>query len=242
MRLQTRPAAVAVVVLFIVLTGSIAFGDGRVGFAEEFDTVAGWKPASDRAPLAGMKAAGGVATFSTFVGSFMGAKPPDQAKPLTPTSTITKEYDGEVDLDKYHYVVMRIREKSMYSILEINRRQVQVAYTTGVIAQDLKPLGFTGKKKIRLDLEIMNNGRELKADYIRLVSELTREERAGLIGPPVKLHKENITGHLYQKLEALNDRAARHWPAGAEEKVVFRDVGTGALTWRVTGMPSDEGF
>lgn len=153
-----------------------------------------------------------------------------------------KEYDQEVDLDKYHYVVMKIDEKSMYSILEINRKPVQVAYTTGIMAQDLKQLGFTGKQKIRIDLDIMNNNRQLKADYIRLVSELTDEEKAHLVRPPVRLYKEGIEDHLYQRLEALNARSARIWRDGSEEKAIFRDVGTAAITWRMTADPADEGF
>ncbi|MHC4715473.1 MAG: fibronectin type III domain-containing protein [Planctomycetota bacterium] len=219
-----------------------ARADGRVGFAEEFDTVEGWKLTNPRAPLAGMSAAGGVATFRTWVGSFMGAKPPDQAQALPATTQIFKEYPGEVDLDKYRYLVMKIDRKSMYSILELNRKQVHVAYTTGVVAQDLKPLGLAGPQKLRIDLEMMNNGRELAADYIRLVSELTPQEKARLVPAPVRLYAEDIPGHLYQRLEALNARAGRIWRTGAEEKVAFRDVGTGALTWRMTAVPADEGY
>jgi hypothetical protein len=217
-------------------------GHPRTGFSEEFDTVEGWKAVSEKAPLASMTASNGIAVFQTYCGSFAGAKPPDQPIAVPATSTIYKEYDQEVDLDKYHYVVMKIDEKSMYSMLEINRRAVQVAYTTGVIAQDLRPLAFGGKQRIRLDLSIMNNARELRADYVRLVSELSDKERAGLIPPPVRLFKESVDSHLYQRLEALNQRSARVWRDEAEEKVVFRDVGTGAVTWRMTAHPADEGF
>ena len=236
---------IAAVMLAVVASAPLAgqeVAGPRVGFAEEFDTLDGWKLDNPKSPLREMKVSDGRAVFSTYVGSFMGARPPRQPVVVSATTQVYKQYDQEVNLDRYHYVVMKTDAKSMYSIAEINRKQVHVAYTTGVIAQDLATLGITGKQTLRLDIEMMNNGRALTVDYIRLVDRLSDEETAGLIGPPVRLYSEGITGHLYQRLEALDARAARPTMRLPEEKVCFRDVGTAAVTWRMTADPADEGF
>ena len=81
--------------------------------------------------------------------------------------------------------------------------ELHVACTSGILAQDLAPLGFRGRQKIFFELEVMNIGREMKVDFIRLVSSLTEEEKVGLIGPPYRLFKQDVPKHLYQRLEAL---------------------------------------
>ena len=238
---MNRRALVTFVVTVFLLSRCGAAQDlaDRVGFAEEFDSVAGWKQID---PFEKVTIEGGAIVFDTWVGSFMGAKPKDQALVLGACADAEKTYHTPVDLDRYHYLVMKTDEKSMYTLLYLNNKELQVAYTTGVISQDLKPLGFSGKQKIKLHFEIMNNNRRFKVDYIRLVSRLTEEEEKGLIAPPVRLYKQKVETHPYQRLEALYERAARPMRSVPEEKVFFRDVGTGALMWKLTTTPGDEGF
>jgi hypothetical protein len=217
-------------------------GGDRIGFSEDFDSLAGWKVMEADRPLKEMKAVDGRAVISTWVGSIGATKPAGQPKSLGATSSIVKQYDQEVDLDRYHYLVMKTDEKSGYSLLYLNKKETQVNYTSGIIVQDLRDLGLSGKQKPFFELEIMNTGHVMKVDYIRLVSQLTDEEKAGLIPPGIHIYKENIRGQLYQNLDALNARSARPSAKGDSPKAVFRDVGTGALTWRMTSDPSDKGF
>jgi len=228
-----------VVTLFLAGCGAAQDEAGRIGFAEEFDSIEGWKQID---PFERVTLEDGHIVFDTWVGSFMGAKPESQAVAVGACADAEKIYDQDVDLDKYRYLVMKTDEKSMYTLLYFNDKELQVAHTTGVIAQDLKPLGLTGTQKIKLHFEIMNNNRRFKVDYIRLVSRLTEEEQKGLIAPPVKLYRRKVETHAYQRLEALYARAARPMRSVPEEKVFFRDVGTGALMWKLTTTPGDEGF
>jgi|GEM_PF-3183997 len=216
----------------------------RIGFAEDFKTIEGWKIKDPANPLAGLEAKDGVGIFKPYVGGLSaGIKPADQAVGVIAVSSVTKEYIEEIDLDKYHYIVMKTDEKSAMTLLELNKKEVHVAYSTGIFAEDLTPLGLKGKQKLTLDFEIMNCGNPVKIDYIRLVSSLTEEEKAGLIMPPLRLRKENIKAGDYQGLEALYKRAARPFLKNIpEEKVYFRDTGTGARLLRITANPVDEGM
>ena len=114
-----------------------AAADDRIGFAEEFNSLDGWSMESDR-PLRDMKVFDGRAVLSTYAGSISDTKPPDQPRSLEATCSIIKQYQQEVDLDKHHYLVMKTDEKSGYSILYLNKKEVQVSYSSGLIAQDLR--------------------------------------------------------------------------------------------------------
>ena len=224
-----------------------AAADDRVGFAEEFDSADGWKLDSDDAPFREIKVVDGRLVLGTWVGSFGGAKPPEQEKAFTATASLVKHYEQEVDLDKFHYLVMKTDEKPMFSLLYLffgkDKKETQVFHTSGLIVQDLTQLGVKGKHKIGFELEVMNTGRDAKIDSIRLVSSLTDEEKAGLVPPPVRLWKEGVGRQLYQRLDALNARAAR--PAVTpypDVRFVYHDVGTGVPVWRMTSSPGDEGF
>jgi len=236
-----RKKALTTFAVLVLTLGSAASGraDDRVGFSEDFNTTDGWKLID---PFEKVSIEDGRIVFDTWVGSFMGAKPPEQPLVVGANADCEKVYDQTVDLDTYRYLVCKIDEKPMYSVLYFNDKQVQVTYTSGVIAQDLKPLGLTGKQKIKLHFEIMNNNRRLKIDYIRLVSRLSEEEKKGLIGPPVKLYRRKMPSHPWQKLDALYERAARPLRTVPEEKVYFRDVGTGSPIRKLTTTYSDEGF
>ena len=213
----------------LALAGSTRAQDARIGFAEEFDSVDGWKVTSG-GQLESMKSENGVAVFDTYIGGFQTVRLPDQ--PVVGGRVyVSKTYEQEVDLDKYHYIVMDVTEKNMLTILyvQVGRRRVQthVAASTGMSAQDITPLGLTGKQKITFAFKIVNRGSVCKVDYIRFVSHLTDEEKKVLIAPPLKLYREGLERHPYQKLEALWQRAPRPWTnvsESAEEKALLHRI------------------
>ena len=246
-----RWAVVLICSLAIVITVTDFLGaqekDDRIGFAEEFDSVEGWKVTSGGAAKT-MKSENGIAVFDTYIGGFKRIKLPNQPS-VSGRIYVNKTYEQEVDFDKYHYIVMNIVQKNMLTILYVNsvdgRKQTHVAASTGVAAQDITPLGLKGRQKVSFAFKIMNTGGVCKVDYIRFVSRLTDEEKKGLIAPPLKLYKEGIKRHPYQKLEALWQRAPRPWPSlpkNYEERALFRDVGTGMPVWRHTASPAHEGL
>ncbi len=136
-----------------------AADDGRIGFAEEFDTTEGWM--AGKGPVPGMKVENGVAVFKTKIQ--VGGR-------------VHKEYNKVVDLDKYHYVVMKVDKKSMETYVYLGYKGeaypsrsrgpelVYVSYTTGLIAQDITPLGIKGKRDLKLWFKMYPNGREFRVD------------------------------------------------------------------------------
>ena len=220
----------------------------RVGFAEEFDTFEGWEPRRNwphGEPFERVEVKDGVTTLTTHCGALNHRMlredwPEWPKKPYPGFVTVTKTYEGEVDFDRYHYLVVRMPKKGTFVQLGVSGVWTKVCYTAGLHAQDLKPLGLTGRKQMRLSLTFLNTSGLVAFDYIRLASELTPEERAALIPEGLDLPKEGLTGHPYHRLEALNRRADGPTREGLNEWVVFRDVSTGAVLWKMTAMPSDE--
>ncbi|MBK6281529.1 MAG: hypothetical protein IPF54_01615 [Draconibacterium sp.] len=54
------------------------------------------------------------------------------------TSTNLRKNYGLVDLDRYHFVVLNVKEKGSSSYFDINGFTTKLAYTTGVTVIDLK--------------------------------------------------------------------------------------------------------
>ncbi|MFB3893176.1 MAG: hypothetical protein ACE15C_14255 [Phycisphaerae bacterium] len=250
-------------------------GDGRIGVNEDFSRITkpdGWSVT--RPPIADLRVEGGKLVIETHIlnlpAEMDGTKVTSRTflklfKPGTSEvkydtrnlvgykSGVTKQF-GEVDLDKFHYIIMQIAERPMGLNVEMilegddgkNKNvELQVGCSSGLIAQDLKPLGISGKHKVGILLEVFNTGREMKIDSIRLASSLSEQEKAGLLPGPITLPAEKVKRHPYQGLETLWRRAPRSWldaPAAAEEKALFHDVGTQMPTWRLTATPAHEGL
>jgi len=261
----------AVCTLF-VQAGVACAQNGRIGLAEEFNTMNGWRVTRNK--LAGMRAENGRGVFETHIqnlpaevngkkvtaDTFLEIWKPGQPAPKYAARSFKgkggafKQF-GVVDLDRYHYLIMKTDLRPMGAEMELKLEDpatgraktwpMQVAHSSGIIAQDLKPFGIGGKQKVGCYIEFFPTGREFKIDYIRLVSELTEEEKAGLIPAPVTLPAEKLERHPYMKLETLYRRSTRPWtnlPKSAEEQALFRDVGTHVPTWRMTGTPAHEGL
>ena len=246
--------------------------DARIGLSEEFDTMTGWRVTRNK--FASVTSENGLGVFETHIenlpaevngkkvtaDTFLEIWKPGQPAPKYSAPNFKgkagaiKEF-GVVDLDRYHYLVVKVDWRPLGAELELKIEDpatgrgknwpVQVLHSSGIIVQDLKPFGIAGSQKVSAYIEVFPTGRKLKLDYIRLVSELLEEEEAGRIPAPITLPEEKLERHPYQKLEALYRRSTRPWanlPESAEEQTLFRDVGTHVPTWRMTGDTAHEGL
>ncbi|HUU43164.1 MAG TPA: hypothetical protein VMX57_05260, partial [Planctomycetota bacterium] len=224
--------------------------DPRIGWSEEFDDIAKWKAvllAPSGTPMVEVTQEDGCLRFVTPVGALNpGMKRADWPEwPANPATSFTNwpvRYNDVVDVDRYPYLVVRIPEKATFFYMSFAGKALKVAYTTGVHAQDLRTLGLHGKQDVLFYCQTLNSHGHVKIDYIRLVSELTPEEKRGFIDEGITIRKENLEAHPYHRLEALNARAGRpaRTPGDGSEWVVYRDTGTGAEIWKMTDLDADE--
>ena len=222
----------------------------RIGWEESFKDISLWKMAIDH-PKSGTpptcEALDGKIKITTCVGALdKNMKRPDWPEwPLNPGSEFSSfavQYDVDVYLDLYHYLVVRIPEKSVIFSLWINDKPTKVCYTTGIHSQDLKELGLSGKQKICLKGSFLNTSGSVTLQYLRLVSELSEEEKKGLIGAGMAFREEKLTSIPYHGLEEFNKRAGRPARTGKEgsEWLVYRDSSTNAEIWKMTDLDSNE--
>jgi fibronectin type 3 domain-containing protein len=243
-------AVVAGTCFFCCAQATKAARDPRIGWEESFDTIDRWKAALMKpagTPMKSVEGADGTISIVTPCGALDPSmkKPnwPEWPKePATSFSNFTVNYDDVVDFDTFHYLVVRIVEKNTFFILFVNGKPTRVCYTTGIHSQDLRTLGLTGKQKVALWGQFLNTSGGVKIDYIRLVSDVTPEEKKGFIDEGLTVRAENFSAHPYHGLEALNARAGRPIkkdPLGGEW-CVYRDTGTGAEIWKMTAGATDE--
>jgi hypothetical protein len=240
---------------------AVSFGaENRIGLEETFDTADGWvagvNPAKpdERTKPKSVTSQDSKLIVETQLGVLDGINTPAfQARniPRLPNvSWICKSF-GTVDLDKFHYLVARMPTAQTWARLWINRQETRVLYTTGLHAEDLRELGFRGPTPITLQIMFYNGTGRVTLDDIRLVSELTPEERAGLIPPGFEVRPQGLKAGPYQGLEALYDRgraplaellkseAAAGGP-GLAEWTVFQDEGTHAPITKLTRYPGSD--
>jgi len=238
-------------VLFCLLVGVLHAQNPRIGWEESFDDISKWKAAMVKpnygSPLDSVTAEDGSIRLVTPVGALnpkMKRKdwPEWPEKPASSFTNFSIRYDDVVDLDVYRYFVIRILEKATFFYISINGKALKVGYTTGIHSQDLRALGLRGKQRVSFYGQFLNSHGHVKIDYIRLVRELTPDENRGFIGDGLTIRKENLAGHPYHRLEALNTRAGRpsRRPGSGSEWVAYRDAGTGAEIWRMTDLTADE--
>ena len=241
--------SLAAFLLFAAASFAQQAGD-RIGIEENFDTMDGWKkivfPGED-APLKEMKSEAGVGVFVTHPAPLRSQKGNpkwhDGMTPYDPLSNIAKTWP-ELDLDKYRYLVMKIDEKVCPCSVIINHVDLPIAYTTGVRAVDLSLYSYgdtelKGKQAIEFRMQFGNTGGHVRIDWFRFVSELTPEEKKGLIPEGIVVRPEGLTHHPTQGLDAVMKRADRpRRDTIPTEKLCFRDKATGAVIWRMTGLQS----
>ena len=96
-----------------------------------------------------------------------------------------------------------------YMALALNGTDTKVCYTTGLHAVDLRDLDHArlrGRQPVEIRLTFLNTEAKVVLDDIRLVSELTPEEAAGLIPAGFDLRLAELAPTAYHGLEALNAR------------------------------------
>jgi hypothetical protein len=230
--------ALALAVLSAAISG--AHAQDRIGFSEEFDSVDGW---SNTERFEKVSTDNGIGCWDTWIGSISSTKFEGQPFSLPATTKTTRTYEAEVDFDRYPYLVIKLDQRPGLAEIEINGRESHAFHTSGIIAQDLRQIGLSGKAALKITMQFMNTGGTFKVDYIRLVSELSDAEKGNLIAAPVDIYKEELKAHPYQGLDALWRRAARPAPQGElEEWAVFHDSATAMPIWRMTARPSHEGL
>ena len=122
----------------------------RSGFREEFSTADGWE-VSKWPGITGLESItsdGQQATFTTLAGTFM-TGPSAAWAPTWPDwdknapaglAMILKKYPVVVDLDRYHFLVVRMTHSGTYLALAMNGWDTKACYTTGLQAVDLRDL------------------------------------------------------------------------------------------------------
>lgn len=161
------------------------------------------------------------------------------------STNLRKDY-GLVDLDKYHFMVLKIKEKGSSSYFDINGYTTKLGYTTGLTVIDLKDYPderIQGKQNVDFGIDLQDNHTYLILDHIKFVSKLSDEEKEKLIGRGLTIRDENLNPLPYHGLEALKARESLTLPViNGEEMVIFRDDATGGITTRLTATPGDDYF
>ncbi|MBI3829854.1 MAG: hypothetical protein HY291_10070, partial [Planctomycetes bacterium] len=219
----------------------------RVGFEENFDTADGWK-VSDGAPLKALAAKDGVVRFETVCGALNAKmKRPDwpewPEKPFESNTTVKKTYGKQIDLGKYHYLLVKLDERGTAVTLAVCGSWTPICYTTGLRAFDLRNRGIDDKRDLALSIQFLNTSGAASFDFVRLVSELTEDEKKVLMPAPAEYFAEKRAAHPYHKLEALNARAGRTRLKEAEGQLtVYTDTLSNGTVWKLTNQPGDQAF
>lgn len=162
------------------------------------------------------------------------------------TSTYLCKNYGVIDLDRYHFVVLNIKEKGSSSYFDINGFKTNLGYTTGITVIDLKNYNddrIRGKQTVKFGIDLQDNHTHLTLVELKFVSELSNEEKKKLIGSGLTIRDENLSPKEYHGLEALKRREDIPLPViDGEEMAIFRDDATGGITTRLTATPGDDYF
>ena len=215
---------------FLFGAAPLSAAEDRVGLREDCSSTNGWvewdEAGKDIPPRVAITAKDGLLSIKGNV------------VPLEGRSSILRKTYGEIDLDKFHYFVVRLKEKGSSSYFGINGFDTKCGYTSGVSVVDLKDYDdkrIHGKQKVRIEIDLHDNSTTLVVQEMLLVSQLSDEERKGLIGRGLTIRHENLKAEDCHGLAALKQREGKPLPAPQEEEmVIFRDTATGAVSTRLT--------
>lgn len=223
----------------------------KIGLHDDFSSAEGWWEVNSQgdsvAPVMKLESVDGALViphkFRTL--EFAAEKWPWIESTVDTSTNLNKYYDI-TDLDKYHYVVLNVKEKGTSSYFYINGFRTKLGYTTGITVIDLKDYEderISGIKKVRLGIDMQDNHTHLTLEDLKFVSELSKKERERLLGAGLTIRDENFDPLPYHGLEALKFRENIPLPEiDGEEMVIFRDDATGAITTRLTATPGDDFF
>jgi len=222
----------------------------RVGLIEDCSTSSGWyelgRDGARLAPRVKMTSKDGLLHIKTNRARLRVARRYKWVAPGADWLTrLYKDY-GQVDLDRYRYLVVKIKAKGSAVFFGVNNFNSKAGYTTGVTCIDLADYDdptISGTRPVRLELDLHDNTTTLVLDEIKLVSELTPEEKKGFVGRGLTIRKEGLTYKDYHGLEELRRRGRTAPPKlDREEMVVFRDTATGAVSTRLTAGGGNDFF
>ncbi|MFB3891483.1 MAG: hypothetical protein ACE15C_05605 [Phycisphaerae bacterium] len=212
-------------------SASSAWGaEDRVGLLEPCSQPVGWVEWDDAGkpipPRVKLEAKDGTLSITTRLVA------------LSEKGTILRKTYGEVDLDKYHFLVVNVVSKGCNAYFGVNGFDTKCGYTTGVTAVDLKDYDdkrIHGKQSVRLEIDLHDNSTKLVLKEIKLVSQLTPDERKGLIGRGLTIRHEDLKAQDFHGLAELKRREKTPLPSpDGEEMAIFRDTATGAISTRLT--------
>jgi hypothetical protein len=142
--------------LVAILVGAAAPAVDRIGLRDACDTVEGWTVgANPRSPGGqppkSMVSEGGMLVIDTVRGGLSGDFAAVYKKfgmEVGRSAMFLSKMYEPVDLDRYHYLVVRLHSNQTFAALSMNGRATMVLYTTGLHAQDLRELGLQGTQPI----------------------------------------------------------------------------------------------
>ena len=236
--------------LVALISGAAVARDGRVGLMEDCSTTAGWfewdRNQKEVAPRTKLESRNGLLLVHLNRGLLRAAKKHAWCPEGVDRGSILRKNYGEVDLDKYHYLVVKVKEKGSGVFFGVNGYDTKCGFTTGVTAVDLKDYDderIHGKRTVRLEMDVHDNLTTLVVDEIKLVSELTPEEKKGFIDRGLTIRHEKLKAKMFHGLDAVMARRTAKLPSlEGEEMVVFRDTATGAVTTRLTAHDRNDYF
>ncbi len=227
------------------------FQNKTIGLFDDFSSAEGWWEIDSKrdsvAPVVKMEVIDGALRihhkYRTL--EFAAEKWPWIESTIDTSTNLRKNY-GLVDLDKYHYVVLNVREKGTSSYFYINGFRTKLGYTTGTTVINLKDYDnerISGNQRVTLGIDIQDNHTHLILDELKFVSKLSKKEKEKLLGAGLTIRDENFDPRPYHGLEALKYRENLQLPVIEEEEmVIFRDDATGAVTTRLTTSAGDDYF
>jgi len=248
--------AALVFCILLVVTGagcqgtSVIVPEERVGLLEACSTVDGWYEQDEDgnriAPRVKMSSANGLLHVQTNRARLRYAMRHPWVAPGADWLTVLWKDYGVVDLDKYHFLVVKIKSKGSAIFFGVNGFSTKAGYTTGTTAVDLNDYDdpkIHGVRPVRLELDLHDNMTAFELEEIKLVSELTDEEREGLIGRGLTIRDEGLGFEANHGLAEL-ERRERVAPVSGDpqEMVIFRDTATGAISTRLTAGPGNDFF
>jgi hypothetical protein len=230
---------------------SCKFDNDKTGLHDDFTSAGGWWEINSSGdsvpPVVKMETEdGALKIHHKFRTLEFAAEKHSWIESTVDTSTNMYKNYGVIDLDKYHFVVLNVKEKGASSYFYINGFRTKLGYTTGITVIDLKDYDndrISGTKRVTFGIDMQDNHTHLTLEDLKFVSELSKKEKDKLIGAGLTIHDENLDPRPYHGLEALKYREDIPLPkVEGEEMVVFRDDATGAITTRLTSTPGDDYF
>ena len=185
--------------ILLLATAAQAADDPRVGLNEDCSSTDGWfewdSNGKEVSPRVKLESKDGLLHVHLNRGLLAFARKHRWVPEGVYRSSILRKNYGEIDLDKYPYLVVKLREKGSGVFFGVNGFDTKAGFTTGITAVDLRHYGddrIHGKQTVRLEMDLHDNLTTLVVDEIKLVSRLTEEEKKGFVGRGLTIRHEKL--------------------------------------------------